>query len=98
MAKGQLKGLRPQDWQRLRDSFSSERSYKKRRIGIAIIDFENWLIDEKGADIHTQLLVNEVLRFQIGDEFGVVYSSGAGSLLSHKLAKEYIGASHDCCN
>lgn len=87
------KGLRPDDWKELQVMYwGGQRwcSYKKRRIGVPIEEFEQHLLD-LGADIYTDRLLNEVLRFSINGTYGVVYTSGAGSLLAHEIAEKYLG-------
>lgn len=49
------------------------------------IEFIEWLVD-KGADIHTNLDLNEVVKFQFGNQFGFLWRTG----YCNPLFNEYV--------
>ena len=75
------------DWQKLRARYGSTNQYKKRVAALPsqIEEFSNWLID-KGADVMTALAQDEILRFRLNGELGIVWCSGSGNLLAHDCA------------
>jgi len=80
------------EWETLRSRYGSIRQYKNRRIGVPsseIEDFQNYLID-KGCDIQSRKLPQELFRFRCNSGIGIVYESLAGSLLAHDMAKDYL--------
>lgn len=79
------------DWQILRRRYGSTRSYKN-RIALQtskLEEFSNWLVD-MGADVYSKTEQNEILRFRHNGVLGIWYESGAGNLLMHDLAAEFL--------
>lgn len=78
------------EWQVLRNRYSSNRSYKN-RVALSLSryeEFENYLVD-MGAEVYSQPEQNEVLRFRLNNVLGIWYTSGSGNLLMHDLADKF---------
>lgn len=78
------------DWQKLRARYGSTKQYKSRTAVMPseLEEFTNWLIDN-GADVMTNLAQDEVLRFRMNGEIGIVWRSYSGNLLAHDCADKW---------
>lgn len=78
------------DWKKLRARYGSTKQYKNR---VAVLpsqveEFSNWLIDN-GADVYAHLAQDEILRFRMNGEYGIVWRTGAGNLIAHNCAEKW---------
>lgn len=79
------------EWVELKARYGSNRQYINRKIAISgsqIDDFKNYLID-LGADIFNESKQNELFRFKINGQLGIVYEKYSGNLLAHNMGAEY---------
>jgi len=79
------------EWEELKLRYGSNRQYLNRNISISsskIEEFKNYLID-CGADILLDFKKNEMFRFKLNGNLGIVYSKGSGNLLAHNMAAEF---------
>lgn len=79
------------DWDELKARYGSKRQYLNRKIaltGYQWEDFKNYLID-LGADIFSECAQNEMFRFKLNGQLGIVYEKHSGNLLAHNLGAEY---------
>lgn len=79
------------DWQRLRQRYVSNRQYANRTTGINqsnLEEFKNFLVDQN-ADVLTILAQDEMTRFRLNGDLGIIYSKGSGNLLGHDMADKF---------
>lgn len=79
------------DWEILKARYGSNRQYQNRSLslcGSQWDDFKNYLVD-LGADVFDSKIQNEMFRFRLNGELGIVYEKGSGNLLAHNMAAEF---------
>lgn len=83
------------EWEVLKARYGSNRQYLNRKISVYDWeDFKNYLVDS-GADVFDVCVQNEMFRFKLNGELGIVYNKGSGSLLAHNMAAEYNRANNE---
>lgn len=78
------------DWQKLRARYGSKNQYKN-RVAVRqseIEKFAGWLADN-GADVLTSLAQDEILRFRMNGDIGIIWCSGSGNLLAHDCSTKW---------
>lgn len=79
------------EWAELKARYGSNRQYQNRSLslcGYQWDDFKNHLVD-LGADVFDLKIQNEMFRFKLNGELGIVYEKGSGNLLAHNMGAEF---------